>query len=145
MTTTTTMIATPEDILTSVSQLSEPAKRAVAVEILRQFSSKTILEILQQTTPADAKEVIYKLPEPVTDEEKEMKALLLALGIDPERDDNPGVQALNRLGGALRDAGVTYEDLMAEIKIQREKTIRQYFPSLIPLLDEVSPDAKTVS
>lgn len=140
-----TTTVTTEDILASVAQLPDAAKRKVAIGLLQQFNSQAILELLRQIKPADTKEPDYELPEPVTDEEKEAYAFAKALGLNLEHDDNPGVQALNRLGAALREAGVTYDDLMAQIKIEQEKTIRQHFPSLIPLLDETSPDAKTVS
>lgn len=137
-------MTTSQSILSSLNAQPESVIKEVLIDLLRRFSSAPATE-----------EVIAALQQPVVEvpdyeglgplTEKELRAMMLKIGFDPETDDDPGVQALNCLGESLREAGITYDDLMAQIKIEREKTIRRQFPSLIPLLDEVSLDGKTVS
>lgn len=141
MTATTTL--TVESVLDSIGQLSRLGKRRVAVELLKDFDSRAILEILQQITPADAPEPNDLLPEPVTDEEKDAYAYAKALGMDT--DESPGGKALRRISAILHKHGVTYEELMAEVAIEREKTIRTHFPNLEKIYREVNPDGPPFS
>ena len=137
---------TAEEIVEEFPDLTiEDVRACLAFAAATTSTMTPVIDLLRRIHLANVGEPGYKLPEPVTDEEKEAKAMALALGLDLEHDADPGVQALNRLSAGLREAGITYADFMEQLTIEREKTIRRYFPSLIPLLDEVSPDAKTVS
>jgi hypothetical protein len=143
MATMTTATLTIESLLDSVSHLSSVGKRRLAVELLKTFDSRAILEILRQITPADSNESAWQLPEPVTDEEKEAYAIAKALGL--HTDDGPGGQTLNRMAAILHKSGVTYDELMAEVEKNREKTIRLQFPNLEPIHREGNPDGPPLS
>lgn len=60
---------TTEDILASVAQLPDATKREIAIKLLQQFTSQTILELLRRIEPADAEGPDYEDPGPLTDEE----------------------------------------------------------------------------
>jgi hypothetical protein len=79
MSTTTT--ASPQEV---ISALPEPAKRELAIWLLSQFDSDTILELLREVRPASAPVYDYEDPGPITDEEIAFCAEQAMLRMDRE-------------------------------------------------------------
>lgn len=79
MSTTTTV--SPQEV---ISTLPEPAKRELAVWLLGQFDSDTILELLREVQPTSAQVYDYEDPGPITDEEIAFCAAQAALRLDQE-------------------------------------------------------------
>ena len=79
MSTTTT--TAPQEL---IATLPETAKRELAVWLLGQFDSDTILELLREVQPASAPVYDYEDPGPITDEEIAFCAVQAALRLDQE-------------------------------------------------------------
>lgn len=82
---TTTATLTIDTVLDSVGQLSDAGKRQVAINLLQQFDSAAILEIIRQLKPF---ELDYQDPGSITDEESIASAEEAFLAYDREEAAN---------------------------------------------------------
>jgi hypothetical protein len=73
--------ASPQEM---ISALPQTAKRELAVWLLGQFDSNSILELLREVQPASEPVYDYEDPGPITDEEIEYCALQSFLRMDEE-------------------------------------------------------------
>ena len=78
---TTTATLTVDAILDSVGQLSDAGKRQVAINLLQQFDSAAVLDILRQLKPCEPD---YQDPGPITNEELIASAEVAFLAYDRE-------------------------------------------------------------
>jgi hypothetical protein len=67
-----------------ISALPQATKRELAVWLLSQFDSNSILELLRQVKPANEPVYDYEDPGPITDEEIAFCAAQAALRMDQE-------------------------------------------------------------
>ena len=76
-----TTIASPQEM---ISAMPTTAKRELAVWLLSNFDSNTILELLREVQPASEPVYDYEDPGPLTDEALAHCAALAALRMDEE-------------------------------------------------------------